>query len=69
MRCDSPPESVSAERSRLRYCKPTLFKKRRRVAISRRIRDPICALAPGNWTDSAQAEACCKVHEEISQIP
>jgi len=43
MRCASPPESVAAARESVRYCRPTLCKKPRRLRISLMMRPAIIA--------------------------
>ena len=68
MRWASPPDRVSAERSRDRYCRPTSFRKRRRLAISRMIRSPTAALAPSSFRCSNQWAASPSVQALISQM-
>ncbi len=47
MRCASPPERVSAERPRVRYCRPTLSRKRNRSVTSLRIGPAMSTGMPG----------------------
>ena len=68
MRCASPPESVDANRSSVRYSSPTSFRNRSRSRISCKSRSPISASCGLNSRPSKNLETSSTVMPHISQI-
>ena len=68
IRCASPPESVSAERSSARYSRPTLLRNASRVTISLMIRSAIAAFWPGRTSCPKYAAASLSGSPETSKI-
>ena len=66
MRCASPPDSVSAERSSERYSSPTFTRNCRRFRISRTIFSAIACFTPGSSRPWKNPIACASGSAETS---
>src|SRR5436309_1814604 len=68
MRCDSPPESVEASRSSVRYSRPTSFRNFSRCCTCSRIFPAISICSPESLSSLKNTAACSTVNDVTSQM-